>query len=102
MKIVSKNVTKDLIFSREEKEEEKKKRKLILIDYTEEEKLAVTNSDYGNIKEEEKGSENSKISLTQSSSEKKSDKIEKIEKESSEDIRKKKLKDIVDQIPTKK
>ena len=72
---------------------------------TEEEKLAVTNSDYGNIKEEEKGSENSKISLTQSSSEKKtekSDKIEKIEKESSEDIRKKKLKDIVDQIPTKK
>jgi hypothetical protein len=101
MKIVSKNVSKDLIFSREEKEEEKKKRKLILIDYTEEEKLAVMNNDYGNVKEEEKGSENSKISSSQSL-EKKIEKIEKIEKESAEDLRKKKLKEIVDQIPTKK
>lgn len=99
MKIVSKNVSKDLIFSREEKEEEKKKRKLILLDYTEDEKLSAMNSDYG--KEVEQGSELKNISAPPAA-EKKIEKVDKVEKENPEDLRKKKLKEIVDQIPTKK
>ena len=46
MKIVSKNINKDLIFARDGKEDEKKKRKLIMIDYTEEEKLSIAMNNY--------------------------------------------------------
>lgn len=46
MKIVSKNINKDLIFARDGKEEEKKKRKLIMIDYTEDEKQSINMNNY--------------------------------------------------------
>ena len=46
MKIVSKNISKDLIFARDSKEEEKKKRKLIMIDYTEDEKQSINMNNY--------------------------------------------------------
>ena len=54
MKISSKNVKENLIFSRQKSsgEEEKKNRKLILLDYTEQEKLAGS-SDYGKEVEKE-------------------------------------------------
>ena len=54
MKISSKNVKENSIFTRErgEGEDEKKKRKLILLDYTDQEKLAGGMPDNG--KEEEK------------------------------------------------
>ena len=51
MKMTSKAINKEKIFSYEEKEE-KKKRKLILIDYSEEEKQAALSSDYGKIGKE--------------------------------------------------
>ena len=54
MKIASKNINKEKIFSYEEKEE-KKKRKLILIDYSEEEKQAALSSEYGTIGKEGEG-----------------------------------------------
>ena len=54
MKMTSKAIKKEKIFSYEEKEE-KKKRKLILIDYSEEEKQAALSSDYGTIGKEGEG-----------------------------------------------
>ena len=56
MKIASKNINKDLIFSRDSKEEEKKKRKLIMIDYTEDEKQSIHMNNYN-----ENGNENEKV-----------------------------------------